>query len=81
MQAVQLFAFEFISAFRKMRFGMGIMQYITERRIERAKELLAEGKSIADTAEECGFADYNYFCKVFRKHTGASPSAYKKLRK
>lgn len=63
------------------RFGMGIMQYITKVRIERAKELLAEGKSISDTTEECGFSDYNYFCKVFRKHTGVSPSAYRKQRK
>jgi AraC-like DNA-binding protein len=58
-------------------FGMGIMQYVTYCRIERAKELLAGGKSIAETSEATGFADYNYFCKVFRKYTGTSPSKFR----
>lgn len=59
-------------------FGMGIMQYVTYCRIERAKQLLAEGKSIAETSELCGFSEYNYFCKIFRKHTGFSPASYRK---
>lgn len=58
-------------------FGMGIMQYVNYRRVERAKELLRSGRSIAYTASECGFSDYNYFCKVFRKLTGRSPSEYR----
>ena len=58
-------------------FGMGIMQYVMYCRIEHAKKLLSAGKSIADTASECGFSEYNYFCKVFRRHTGLSPGGYK----
>ena len=56
---------------------MGIMQYVMYCRIEHAKKLLSAGKSIADTASECGFSEYNYFCKVFRRHTGLSPGGYK----
>ncbi len=59
-------------------FGMGIMQYVNYCRIECAKELLIQGHAIADTAEKTGFSDYNYFCKVFRKLTGCSPSEYRK---
>ncbi len=59
-------------------FGMSIMQYISFKRIERAKELLLSGKSIKETAEECGFAEYNYFCKAFRRATGLSPSEFRK---
>lgn len=59
-------------------FGMGIMQYIVYCRIERAKQLLSENKSIAETASLCGFEEYNYFCKVFRKHTGTSPNNFRK---
>lgn len=59
-------------------FGMGIMQYVNYCRIECAKELLTKGCSIAETAEKTGFADYNYFCKVFRKLAGCSPSEYRK---
>lgn len=57
-------------------FGRGIMQYINYCRIERAKSLLTEGESITQTASLCGFAEYNYFCKVFRKSTGLSPKTY-----
>lgn len=59
-------------------FGMGLMQYVSYCRIERAKTMLAQGKSITQTASECGFSEYNYFCKVFRRHTGISPGAYRK---
>jgi AraC-like DNA-binding protein len=59
-------------------FGKGIMQYINYCRIEKAKALLAEGKSITETSEECGFSEYNYFCKVFRKYVGLSPRTYVK---
>lgn len=58
-------------------FGMGIMKYISFCRIERAKEMLLEGQSIAMTAEACGFDEYNYFCKVFKNSTGYSPSEFR----
>lgn len=62
-------------------FGMGIMQFIRYRRIECAKKLLSEGSTVAETAEKCGFKDYNHFCKVFRKEVGISPAAYRKQKK
>lgn len=58
-------------------FGMGIMKYISFCRIEKAKEMLLEGESIAMTAEQCGFGEYNYFCKVFKNSTGFSPTEYR----
>ncbi len=60
-------------------FNMGIMQYVNKCRIDKAKKLLKEGKSIAEVATECGFSEYNYFCKVFRKHVGLSPSKFREL--
>ena len=59
-------------------FGMGLMRYVRYRRIERAKQLLEEGRTVAETAEGSGFGDYNYFCKVFRKAEGISPAEYRK---
>ena len=53
-------------------------QYITEKRLEKAKEmLLSTDVSIAQTATLCGFDDPLYFSKVFRKHSGFSPSEFK----
>lgn len=59
-------------------FGMGIMQYVNYCRMEKAKLMLSEGTTIADTADRCGFSDYNYFCKQFKKFTGLSASRFKK---
>lgn len=59
-------------------FGMGIMQYVNYCRIEKAKLMLSEGNSIAETADECGFSDYNYFCKQMKKYTGVSAGRLRK---
>lgn len=59
-------------------FGMGITQYITKKRIDKSKELLRTGSySVAQAARSVGFDDYNYFCKLFKKQTGTSPSLLK----
>lgn len=53
-------------------------QYITERRIERAKEILLSTDSpISEVSVICGFEDPLYFSKAFKKHTGLSPSKFK----
>ena len=62
-------------------YGMSIARYILLKRIERAKELLSQGLSVADVAEKTGFSDFNYFGKVFKSHTGIPPSEYKKTNK
>lgn len=61
-------------------FGMGIMQYISYCRLEKAKELLLEDKSISEVSELCGYSESNYFCRVFKKSTGKAPSKYKKMK-
>ena len=54
-------------------------KYITHVRIEYAKLLLQEeGTSITYVAEASGFANANYFAKVFRRVTGMTPSEYLK---
>ncbi|MEG1932538.1 MAG: AraC family transcriptional regulator, partial [Pygmaiobacter sp.] len=54
-------------------------QYLTAVRIEAAKQLLGtEDCSLDLVAQLSGFADANYFCKVFRAKTGFSPAVYRK---
>ena len=60
---------------------MGIKQYIAYCRIEKAKQLLLEEYSISEIAEACGYGEYNYFCKVFKKATGMSPTEYRKSKR
>lgn len=60
-------------------YGVGIAEYIRNKRIEWAKELLInEELSVNEVALKVGIVDYNYFSKVFKKSTGQSPSQYRK---
>lgn len=56
--------------------GMTINKYITAKRISLSKSLLAEGASVSETCERCGFNDYSNFLKAFTKAVGISPKKY-----
>jgi len=59
--------------------GSTVSEYITERRISRAKELLAGGdEPIIRIAEAVGIPNYTYFSRLFKKVTGSSPKSYRK---
>ncbi|MDY0287282.1 MAG: AraC family transcriptional regulator [Sphaerochaeta sp.] len=52
--------------------------YINYQKALRSKELLASGLSVTDTAMALNFSSSNYFCVVFRRYFGISPSGYRK---
>jgi AraC family transcriptional regulator len=55
--------------------------YLTERRIERAKALLAEGRfELSDIAASCGFSSQSHLSTEFRRRTGISPARYRRKR-
>ncbi len=57
--------------------GVSPGKYITRVRIEFAKLLLRDpDTTIGYVAEASGFANANYFAKVFRRETGLSPSEF-----
>ena len=57
--------------------GISPAKYITRVKVEYAKLLLRdEDASIAYVAEASGFANANYFAKVFRRQTGMTPTEY-----
>lgn len=54
-------------------------EYITEKRIEKAKELFENTKlSVQEISEKVGIDNYTYFCKLFKKSTGITPFQYRK---
>lgn len=60
--------------------GTRPMEYIAKRRIQAAKELLrGSDRTIEDIAEETGFCSASYFCKLFRRYEGFSPSRFRKI--
>lgn len=55
------------------------VEYLNLYRIEQASSLIANTEeSLMEISLSCGFSDYCYFSRVFRKVTGLSPSAYRK---
>jgi len=51
-----------------------LFNYLTALRMNRARELLAEGKlNVAETARTVGYDNSQYFAKVFRQHFGHAP--------
>ena len=70
----------YFSTLFKKETGQNFMDYLTDLRIGKAKELLSgEDLSVQDVAELVGYRDLKYFSKLFKKLTGVSPSDYKKL--
>ena len=50
--------------------------YIRHKRIQKACQMIKDGYNVSETAYSCGFADPNYFSKVFKKMMGVSPSEF-----
>jgi AraC-like DNA-binding protein len=66
---------EFSKYFDDLSFG----DYIRKLRIEKSIELLKDPKySLAQIAYLTGFSDQSHFNRIFKMHTGKSPSVYRK---
>lgn len=62
-----------------LRAGHTPHEYVTDKRIAKAKVLLrTEDVSIAQAAERCGFSSQSYFCACFKKTVGVTPGQYRK---
>ncbi len=60
--------------------GTPASSYILNIKIHHAKKMLtSENKTIGEVAAECGIFDLNYFSRVFKKHTGLTPTQYRRL--
>lgn len=58
--------------------GTRPMEYIAKRRIQKAKELLTgSDKTVEEIALETGFCTSSYFCKLFKRYEGITPTGFK----
>ena len=63
----------------KQRFGSSPKQYILHRRLQRAKQLLSEGRmSVRALAADCGFENESHFCRYFKESFGMTPGEYRR---
>ncbi|MBQ9117498.1 MAG: AraC family transcriptional regulator [Clostridia bacterium] len=69
---------KYLFAIFKKALGISPKEYITEYRIKKAKEFLAnESLSIGNVAYSVGYVDPLNFSKIFKLKTGYSPSEYR----
>lgn len=69
----------YICVIFKEHTGKTVNKYLTEYRIDRAKDLLKDKNiKMSDIALKIGFRDGNYFAKTFKKETGFSPSDFRR---
>nr|WP_314610531.1 response regulator [uncultured Lachnoanaerobaculum sp.] len=62
----------------KQLFDDNFINYLTKVRIDRAKVLLKDVSfNIKEVGKSVGYADSNYFTKVFKRSIGISPSEYR----
>ncbi|QYR22768.1 response regulator [Paenibacillus sp. sptzw28] len=70
----------YISKLIKKETGKTYSDYIVNRRLSLAKELLSDPfLSIHEIVQRVGYKDYFHFNKLFKKHSGITPSKYRKI--
>jgi two-component system, response regulator YesN len=70
----------YLSVLFKEQVNVTFSEYVTRRRIQRAKELLISSSlPISEIAEEVGYKTAKYFIKMFKDMEGITPSAYRKI--
>lgn len=52
-------------------------QYLTQKRLDKAKDLLAENKPVAEVCNEVGFESIGSFSILFKKEIGFAPTYYR----
>jgi two-component system, response regulator YesN len=69
----------YFSVLFKEQVNLNFSEYVTRRRIQRAKELVVSTSlPITEIAEEAGYKTSKYFIKIFKEIEGMTPSAYRK---
>ena len=69
--------FHLIRIFKKY-YGITPRQYLINKRIEKAKEILMSGKPVSEACYSVGFGSINSFSNLFKSKTGVSPSNFKR---
>ena len=72
------FSREYLSRLFRTHYGCAVYEYVQQKRMEAAVELLKNPRlSLQHIAEFLSYSNANYFSKAFRRYYGASPSKYR----
>lgn len=62
----------------KKKYGKTVVEFIMEYRLNLAEELLKDTRlTVTEVSAKIGYSNYAYFTKIFKKHSGYTPSAYR----
>lgn len=68
----------YLSAVFSQKMGLSFVEYLTQKRMTRAKQLLRQSrKRTGEIAAEVGYKDPRYFSFVFKKTQGCTPREYR----
>ena len=57
---------------------MAPLQFITQKKIEKAQLLLVtDDRTVQDIAQAVGYSDSSYFVRLFKKKVGMTPQEYR----
>ncbi|HFD2043643.1 TPA: helix-turn-helix domain-containing protein [Clostridium perfringens] len=69
----------YLSYVFKKETGSNIVKYITDFRMNKAKEFLEEGNmKIVQVGKACGYENQSYFNRIFKNYFGVTPNQFKR---
>ncbi|MBH8590661.1 helix-turn-helix domain-containing protein [Paenactinomyces guangxiensis] len=69
----------YFSQLFKQQTGQSFVRYVTEIKMDKAKELLIHTSlRVSEVAERVGYMDVAYFSNTFKKMVGEAPSEYRR---
>lgn len=72
---------DYFSRLFKRETGRRPMEWLNERRLQMAAQLLGNTRhSVAEVSEACGFASAFYFSRMFKRHFSVAPQHYRRAR-
>lgn len=70
---------EYVAYIFKRETGKTVIEYINERKMLNAKDMIQNGNiTLGEVAERLGFENYGYFSRCFKKHFNTSPKSFQK---
>ncbi|WP_256758089.1 response regulator [Cohnella sp. WQ 127256] len=69
---------DYLTRVFKKETGLSVVEYISQQRVERAKELLSKTEmQISMVAASVGYHNFSHFSQMFKKHAFMNPGAYR----